>query len=184
MKNLPQAIGLALRSALHEENEKDVNLLPQEKKDEIEIVKTTPVILMYSLWIYIAMVVALLFTGIMVTDNYLNYKITKQEADLYTEKTSNPYLTQMAQASQQKIQMERAIMVTLEDIIPVSRIIGKIDDFNMNGIGLLNISYMTNKDNQQEMRLRAKVSNRDLTEQFVMELEKIPYFSKIRLPAL
>ncbi|MBU0727775.1 pilus assembly protein PilM [Patescibacteria group bacterium] len=178
----PKAIGLAIRGTLIEEYENEINLLPNERKEEIETAQLLPMVMRYSLLVYLIVIVFMLFAGISITESYLEHKITKQEAILYEEQTKNPYLKQVAQATQQKIQLESQINKILADTIPVSRVMRKIDDYNVNGISLININYSMNKANEHIMRLRGKVANRELTEELIVELEEEAFFREVDSP--
>lgn len=177
-----ETIGLTLRAVLPEEIERHVNLVPKQKKEEIDRAKMTPKVMKYSLWLYLVLVVMLLLTGIMITDSYLNFKISEQEVGLYTEKAQNPYLTQVAKATQQKKLLENQILTITSQVFPVSLVIDKIDDYNINGIGIVNLSYSLNKQGDNELRLRAKVANRSLTEEFISDLESLNIFSAVDSP--
>jgi len=177
-----EAIGLALRSALKEENEKNVNLLPVEKKVEIETAKRKPGITIYSIFLNVGLIALMIWAGIGTVNNYLTYKITQQELAIYAEKANNPYLTQIARANQQKTQLENQIITITQNIIPISDMLKRLDAFNIDGISLVSLDYRLNKDNKPEIRLRAKVKDRETTEEFISELEKIDYFDEVDSP--
>jgi Tfp pilus assembly PilM family ATPase len=177
-----ETIGLALRSALKEENEKNVNLLPVEKKNEIYIAKSTPAIKTYSILLNIALVCLVIFAGIGAVSNYLTYKITNQELAVYVEEANNPYLTQIARTNQQKTMLENQITTITQNIIPISDMLKKLDAFNLDGVSLVSLDYRLNKDNKPGIRLRAKVKDRETTEVFISELEKTDYFDEVDSP--
>ncbi len=177
-----EAIGLALRSVIAEENEKNIDLLPIEKKDKIDVEKHTPEISRYSILLGLGLIGLMIWTGIGTASGYLTYKTTKQELAVYAEKASNPYLTQIAKTNQQKNQLENQIITIAQNIIPMRDVLKKLDVFNVNGISLVGLDYILNKDNKPEIRLRAKVKDRDTTELFVSELEKIQYFTEVTSP--
>jgi len=176
-----EAIGLALRSALHEENEKNIDLLPIEKKLEIDCAKCTPLITAYSILLVLSFIGLIIWTGIGAFNNYLTYKTTKQELAIYMEKANNPYLTQISKTNQQRNQLESQIITITQNIIPISKMIQKLDAFDLDGINLVNIDYRLN-NNKPEIKLRAKIKDRNTTEQFLIELEKIEYFTEINSP--
>ena len=101
---------------------------------------------------------------------------------LYAEKAQNPYLTQAAKATQQKKLLENQILTITSDSFPSSVVIDKIDDYNINGIGIVNLSYSLNKQGDHGLRLRAKVENRELTEEFISSLEDITFFKEVDSP--
>ncbi|MBU0577990.1 pilus assembly protein PilM [Patescibacteria group bacterium] len=178
----PYAIGLALRAVLPEVNENDINLLPQNKKEELEERKVTPVIRRYLLGTCIMLGGLLILSGIFTSKTYLGYRVSSQELSLLEEKAMNPYLREAAQEIQQETQLANQILSIVEGAVPGSKTMKIFDNYNTNGITLVNVNYSINTNKEIEIRLRAKASSRSAIEEFILELESSPYFTEVISP--
>jgi hypothetical protein len=78
--------------------------------------------------------------------------------------------------------LEGEMLTILKDSLPLSLLMSKIDSYNADGIGLVNVNYYLDSAKASVLRLRGKSSSRELTEQFVLALQKEPYFSDIISP--
>ena len=176
------AIGLALRVVLPEVHKNDINLLPLKKRNELYEAKITPIVKRYLLGFGLLFGALMILTGMITTKSYMSHKITSQETKLLQEKTMNPYLTEAAKAKQQKTLLESQIITILKDAVPGNQIMSKIDSYNINGISMVNATYKINTTKEIEMRIRAKATSREDTENFVIHLENEPYYSEVISP--
>ncbi|MBN1258714.1 hypothetical protein JXA05_03070, partial [Candidatus Peregrinibacteria bacterium] len=177
-----KAIGLALRVVLPETEEADINLLPPEKKTELEVVRYTPFMFKRLAGVSLFLALFMLLTGVGTLRTYVDTEIREMESQIWSEKLQNPYLTQTAQAQQQKIQMENQINSLMKDAVPVSQVMKKLDSYNLNGVSMVNATYEINTKKEVEVHFRAKTADRDGTEQFIIALENDPYFTNIISP--
>jgi Tfp pilus assembly PilM family ATPase len=177
-----KAIGLALRAIVPSAHQKGVNLLPRSRKEELDFSEWRPVIARALGVVTVALSVLAGSLGYSMGSGYLGVRIANQELMVSKEKIENPYLNKLAQASQQKSRLEGEMLTILKDSLPLSLLMSKIDSYNADGIGLVNVNYYLDSAKASVLRLRGKSSSRELTEQFVLALQKEPYFSDIISP--
>jgi len=177
-----KAIGLALRAILLETEETDINLLPPEKKVELDVLKYTPIILRRLVGITAFFGLLMVLLGVMAWRQYFALQAGQLENRLWTEKLQNPYLTQTVQAREQKFQLESQISALMKDAVPASQVMRKLDSFNFNGVSMVNATYDLNAKKEIEVHFRAKTADRDATEKFIMALESDPYFTNVVSP--
>lgn len=176
------SIGLALRAVLPGAHKEEINLLPKTKKEELFSLKLTPVLRNRLAIMCLLFAVLMVFTGMKKSKSYFDYVATSKEVALTLEKIQNPYLNQTVQTTQQKVQFENQINSLLEDALPASWLIQKIDGYNLNGISLVNVAYYLDLEGKMNVHMRAKTVSRSETEKFLLKLEKDPYFSEVVSP--
>ncbi len=177
-----KAIGLAFRAILPEDEETDINLLPPEKKAELEVIRYTPFLLKWLAGICGILGLLMLLTGMGALRGYLNVEIGKIEGQMWLEELQNPYLTQTAQARQQKLELESQVNSLMKDAVPVSQVMRKLDSFNSSAVSMVNATYNINAKKDIEVYFRAKTTDRDETEKFIIALENEPYFRNVISP--
>ncbi len=177
-----KAIGLALRAVIPSAHETGVNLLPRSRKEELDFAEWRPKILRSLLAATLVLIGLVGLSGYSMGSGYLGVRIANQELKVSRERIENPYLNKLAQASQQKSRLEGEMLTILKDALPLSRLMSKIDSYNADGVGLVNVTFYLDSAKALVLRLRGKCASRELTEQFVTTLEKEPYFSNIISP--
>ena len=177
-----KAIGLALRAIIPLAHETGVNLLPRSRKEELDFAEWRPKIMRSLLAVTVILIGLAGFSGYSMGSSYLGVKIANQELKVSRERIENPYLNKLAQASQQKSLLEGEMLTILKDSLPLSRLMSKVDGYNVDGVGLVNVTFYLDSAKAVVLRLRGKSASRELTEQFVMTLGKEPYFSNIISP--
>jgi len=178
-----EAIGLALKAVLPYESgsDKEINLLPYNKKEELFNGMLTPHITKSLFAICSVLAFLMVFAGVSTTKAYLNFSTSDREVDISLDKSQNPYLHQIAQSSQQRTQMESQISSILKDAMPMFKLMQKLDSFNSDGIDLISVSFkLSAKSN--DIRIRAKTTSRSDTESFISRLQKDKDFSKVLSP--
>ena len=176
------SIGLALRALLPRAHKQEINLLPKAKKEELFTLKLTPVLRNSLLMSCLVLGLVMIYTGITKSKSYFDYVASRQEVDITLEKIKNPYLNQTAKETQQKVQFENQINSLLEDALPASWLIQKLDSYNLSGISLVNVAYQLDQDGKMNIHIRAKTTSRSETEKFILKLEKDPVFSTVISP--
>lgn len=177
-----QGIGLCLGNTL-EKDKGCYNLIPQNKKDELNLARVSPKIKILSMVLSLLLIVFSIQIGLKAARNYLDYKITSQEVSIYNEQALNPYVTQVARIKQQKKQNESQILSLLNDALPVSILMSDLNVYNTNGLTMVNITFNDNPAlNTSDISVRAKTSNRDETEKFIASLEESPLYSEVDSP--
>jgi len=177
-----KAIGLALRAILPSAHEKGVNLLPRSRKEELDFAEWRPKIMRFLLATALVLMGLAGLSAYSMGSGYLGVKIANQELKISRDRIENPYLNKLAQASQQKSQLEGEMLTILKDALPLNLLMGKVDSYNVNGVGLVNVTYYLDSAKALVLRLRGKSSSRELTEQFITALGKEPYFSNVISP--
>lgn len=177
-----EGIGLCIDGLLPNDKN-NFNLLPQTKKDEINIAKITPKLQFFAAVLALLFMTLTISTGIKTAKNYLNYRISSQEVVILNEQALNPYTTQVAKIKHEMKQSNAQILSLLNDSVPVSHIIQDLNEYNRNGITMVNISYndMISGPNS-DIFLKAKTANRNETEKFVAELEAGQLYSEVESP--
>ena len=176
------AIGLALKDVIGISRENDINLLPNVSREKIEATRIIPIVKKYLIGISLLFGCLMILFGTMAGRNYMDYRFGARELNILNEKTMNPYLNEIAKTNQEKTQLKNAIMNILEDAVPGSQIMKLIDNYNSNGVGLINVSYKINSKKEIEIRIRAKTISRNETENFILKLEQNPYFFEVESP--
>ncbi|MCK5603697.1 pilus assembly protein PilM, partial [Candidatus Pacearchaeota archaeon] len=176
------AIGLALRGVSEVVHERESNLLPQNEKEELHVSYMLPILKVSFSLISIALAGLMVLTGVVTAKSYFNYLGVQKELVVSQEKVNNPYLAKAVQSNQQQEQVQEQIKAVLSDNIPASEVISKIDQYNLNGIGVVNASYQLGLDRQMNIGIRAKTSSREDTEKWVIELDSEPLFSDVNSP--
>ena len=176
------AIGLGLRAILPNAHAQDINLLPHVKKEELHASNVRPKLRLGFLSIFLLISAILIYSSLATARTYFDYLVGQKELAFTAEKISNPYLAQAAQSNQQKAQLGNQIKTILSDSIPISWIVEKIDSYNLNGIGLVNVGYKLNLDGTMSMHIRAKTVSRDETEKFIIKLDSDPTFLQVNSP--
>lgn len=177
-----KAIGLALRTVVPEAHERGVNLLTQSRKDAVDFHLWKPRILKGMLGLAAGLMILSGLSGYGWATSRLGVKIARQELAVSVEKIQNPYLNQLAQASQQKSRLEGEMSTILKDALPMSLLMRKIDGYNAGGVGLVNVSYYIDSVGSLFVRLKGRSESREATEQFILGIEKDPYFTNIISP--
>ncbi len=176
------AIGLALRAVLPEAHEKDINLLPYNRKEELHASKVRPKLRWGFLLVFLLISGVLFYSGMIAARTYFDYLVSKKDLAASIQELNNPYLTQAAQANQQKAQLEGQVKSILEDNLPAAFVMRKIDAYNQNGISLVNVRYRLNTDRTMALHIRAKTASREDTERFITTLERDDYFAEVNSP--
>ena len=176
------AIGLALRAIMPEAHAHTVNLLPHDKKEELRASKIKPILSAGLLLVFIAIAGVTILSGVTAAKTYFDYMTSQKELVISREKVANPYLAQIAQASQQKTQLENQVKTILNDNLPVAWVMQRVDGYNLNGIGLVNVGYKIGLDGNMSLHIRAKTASRENTEKFIIKLENDPVFSEVNSP--
>jgi type IV pilus assembly protein PilM len=177
-----KAIGLALRAIIPLAHETGVNLLPRSRKEELDFAEWRPKILRSLLAATVVLMGLAGLSGYSMGSGYLGVKTANQELKVSRDRIENPYLNKLAQASQQKSRLEGEMLTILKDSLPLSRLMSKIDGYNVDGVGLVNVTFYLDSAKALVLRLRGKSATRELTEQFVTNLGKEPYFSNVISP--
>ncbi|MBI5421667.1 pilus assembly protein PilM, partial [Candidatus Peregrinibacteria bacterium] len=115
-----KAIGLALRTVAPQEHEQAVNLLTRSRRDAVDLNLWKPRILKAMLGIAAGLMVLSVLSGYGWMTSRLGVRIARQELAVSVEKIQNPYLNQLAQASQQKSRLEGEMSTILKDSLPMS----------------------------------------------------------------
>ncbi|MBU1017970.1 pilus assembly protein PilM [Patescibacteria group bacterium] len=177
------AIGLALRAILPEAHEADINLLPHIKKEEIHASEVRPKLRLGFAAVFLLVAGVLFYSGLTTARTYFDYLVSEKGRLTSIEKVSNPYLAQAAQANQQKAQLESQVNTILKDNLSASRIVKKINDYNLNeGISLVNVRYQLDMSGAMSLNIRAKTASREDTEKFILNLEQEPLFVEVHSP--
>ncbi len=176
------AIGLALRGTSEEIHERESNLLPQDEKEELHVSYMLPILKVGFSLTSIVLAGLMVFTGVVTAKSYFKYLGVQKELVVSQEKVSNPYLAKAVQVNQQQEQVYGQIQAILSNNIPSSEIVDKVDQYNVNGIGLVNITYHLGLDGKMNVGIRAKTSSREDTEKWVTELDAEPLFSDVNSP--
>jgi Tfp pilus assembly PilM family ATPase len=177
-----EGIGLCIDGLLPNDKN-NFNLLPQAKKDEINISAITPKLQIVSTILAMLFMALTIVTGIQTAKSYLTYKISSQEVVILNQQALNPYATQIAKIKQQMKQDNAQILSLLNDAVPVSLIIQDLDSYNRNGVTMVNISYNDMISGpSSDISLRAKTVNRNETEKFVAQLEEDQFYSEVESP--
>lgn len=177
-----QGIGLCLGNT-GEGNKSCFNLLPQHRKDEINLAKISPKLKILSVMLATLLMIFNLQIGLKTARNYLSYRITSQEVQIYNEQALNPYITQIARIKQQKKQSEEQILSLLNDALPISSIMSHLNSYNTNGVTMINITYNESSAfNTSDISVRARTKNRNETEKFVADLEESLLYSAVDSP--
>lgn len=177
-----EGIGLCLNGFLPD-NKNNFNLLPEEKMDEIRFARISPKIKIVSFILTALLIILTLITGKSAAANYLNYQVSSREVIILNEQTLNPYITQLARTEQTLKQSRDQILLLIKDSVPVSQIIRDLDTYNSNDIEIININYDdAGSSESANISLRAKTSDRDVTEEFVSKLEASSNFERVNSP--
>ncbi len=177
-----KAIGLALRAVIPSAHEKGINLLPRSRKEELDVAEWRPKVMGALLAAAFFLMGLAGYSGYSMGSSYLAVKVANQELKVSRDQIENPYLNKLAQASQQKTLLEGEMLTILKDSLPLSLLMKKVDSYNVDGVGLVNVTFYLDSTTASVLRLRGKSDSRDLTEQFVTTLGKEPYFSNIISP--
>jgi len=177
-----QGIGLCLGNSVGG-NKSCFNLLPQNRKDEINLAKVSPKLKTLSVILAALLMIFNIQMGLKTAKSYLSYRISSQEVAIYNEQALNPYVTQIARIKQQKKQNEEQILSLINDALPVSNIISHLDSHNKNGVTMVNITYNEAPTlNTSDLSVRARTANRNETEKFIKSLEESPLYTAIESP--
>ena len=176
-----KAIGLALKAIFPEDKGVEVNLLPRNEKEELFNRMLTPIVTKSLLAISIMITAITLFTGINMGMSYIGYKVSEREVEISAEKSNSPYLHQVAQESQLKTQLASQVTSILKDSMPISKLMSRMDNYNLDGIKFINLSYTINSQSN-EMDIRAKTDSRETTEKLINGLKSDSYFNNIDSP--
>lgn len=176
-----EAIGLALRN-MGTKDEVQMNLIPGEKKKELDYAKLMPII---RKWLIVSVIIIggfMVFMGIVTEKRYFSFKMSEQNLARYEEKVNNPYLQQAVQNAQQKTQLNSQVNTILKEAIPPSYIMKEINNFNSEGIQLSSVHYQINNKREIIIQIGARGKSRQDTENFILLLENNRYFSEIISP--
>ena len=177
-----ETIGLALKSITTEAAGGEINLVTADIKEKLEARRMEPVLKRYFFIIYILIVGGALFSSVMVVENYLNYKISAQEIEVYADKASNPYLTETARATNERLQMQQQIETILADQISIIDLIEKFEEYNTENVKMQSMNYSMDMYNNHTIKFQAKVIDRESTEELLTKLDEDYYFKDINSP--
>jgi len=177
-----RAQGLALRAVSIAAHDESVNLLPAERREEVESSLIRPLVFRGLLVFAVAAMALGFFGGRYMVQNVTGVRVAQSELKVSREKIQNPYLNKLAQASQQKSRLETEIGSILKESLPLHILMRKIDSYNRNGLGMVSVNYSVDPVGMLVLRLQAKSDSRETTEKFIMELEKEPFFSNMISP--
>jgi len=176
-----EAIGLALRKIVSDE-EVLINLLPGEKKKELDHAKLMPIVRQWLIGLAVIITGLAVFGGIVVQKKYFNFKMSEHNLMLHKDKANNPYLKQAVQTAQQKTQMDSQVNNILKEAVPPSQIMRTIDSFNSNQVRLSSAHYQINNKKEVMVQLGARSQSRQATENLIVQLEEEEYFTDVISP--
>ncbi len=177
-----EAIGLALRSILPEEDEHEINLLPSRKKEELFNKMLVPTVRRVLLGITVSLAILLVLSGMVMGKSYIGLQVSDKEVEISNEKAQNPYLHRAAQDIQQKTQLTSQLGAILSDALPGGYFMQKMDKYNEDGIELVSVGYKINSNSTNSVRVRAKTEARYETEKFIEKLENDTHLVDIISP--
>ena len=177
-----EGIGLCLKGQPGMDKN-DFNLLPDQKKEELNISRITPKLRAIAITITLLMIALVINVGLSTARKYVEFHTSSKEATILNEKTLNPYITQTASAQEFMRRADNQILSIIEDTVPVSPIMEYLDSYNKTDVHLVSISFDDRNSGTTAMiNLRAKAANRETTEKLVEDIEKTPLISKVESP--
>lgn len=176
------AIGLALRSILPKAHLEEINLLPFSRKQQIHENNMKPKLVGRMMTATIALGALMLFSGFFLAKSYIDHVSSVKEVQISKDQIENPYLNKVAQATQEKAQLEGQILSILDEAFPVELLIQKLDSLDANGVTMTNLDFTKSTTGEFSVRLRARVQSRAQTERVLASLERDPYFSQVHSP--
>ncbi|MBU0705813.1 hypothetical protein KJ662_03060, partial [Patescibacteria group bacterium] len=177
-----EGIGLCINGSLPNDKN-NFNLLPETKKEEINLAKISPKLKIFSAILASLLMALTIMAGINTARSYLNYRISSQEVAILNTQALNPYTTQIAKARKEMEQSNSQILSLVADSIPASYIMQDLNAYNRNGVTMVNINYIDHTSGETStVNLRAKTITRQETEKFVAELENSKLYLNVESP--
>jgi len=177
-----EGIGLCIQNEEKEGNTR-INLLTESRKDELIVADLMPRLKKYLLFSSTVLMLIAIWVSIQASKDFLQFKISAQEAIVLNEQALNPYITGIVKKTEKTRKLERQIISIMDDTIPVTVIMNIIDNLNTNGTSIVNFSFLTSGQTETiEGSLRAKTANRSITEKLVEDLEAMEIFSEVSSP--
>lgn len=177
-----EGIGLCLNGLLPDDKN-NFNLLPEERRDEMNFKKIGPRVKLGSVIFALLLTFLTIKLGIDAAASYLNYRVSSREIVILNEQTLNPYISELAREKEAQKQSNSQILLLVNDSVPVSPIIRNLDEYNKNGVTLVSFDYrdLTSAENA-EISLKAKTVNRDVTEKWIAALQESGHYEKVISP--